>query len=347
MEEFAPGRQALAFPSHPPDGRAPSLPNDLEVIPMQWLPFIIAYVGLGIFALAVIARILFWSRMPIHLRWELYPVAHEGKRARHGGSYLEEGEWWKKPRQVSLVGELKVMIPEILFLVALREHNPRLWVRSFPFHLGLYCIAACTLLMMLMGVAIEISPGILAGGLGSILDLLVPVAGAIGLVLALAGAAGLLQRRLTAPELREFSAKADYWNLALFLVVFGIVFANFLLIDRDFTRVRALVAGLVTFDAAKTTGSGVAGILPAVSMIAMSALVAYIPLTHMSHFVGKYFAYHAIRWNDAPNFPGGPQEKKIQGVLSQPVSWAAPHVKADGRKSWVDLATELPVEPKR
>ena len=28
--------------------------------------------------------------------------------------------------------------------------------------------------------------------------------------------------------------------------------------------------------------------------------LAYIPLTHMSHFVGKYFTYHAVRWDDAP-----------------------------------------------
>jgi hypothetical protein len=29
------------------------------------------------------------------------------------------------------------MVPEILFLVALRAHNRQLWTRSFPFHFGL------------------------------------------------------------------------------------------------------------------------------------------------------------------------------------------------------------------
>ena len=68
--------------------------------------------------------------------------------------------------------------------------------------------------------------------------------------------------------------------------------------------------------------------------------MAYIPLTHMSHFVGKYFAYHAIRWNDTPNLRGGMQEAKIHKLLAQPINWAAPHIRGDGKKTWVDAATE-------
>ena len=34
------------------------------------------------------------------------------------------------------------------------------------------------------------------------------------------------------------------------------------------------------------------------SVVLLSLLTAYIPTTHMSHFVGKYFAYHSIRWKD-------------------------------------------------
>ena len=46
----------------------------------------------------------------------------------------------QRDREVSLMGELKVMVPEILFLVALKEHNKKLWYRSFPFHFGLYLV---------------------------------------------------------------------------------------------------------------------------------------------------------------------------------------------------------------
>ena len=77
-------------------------------------------------------------------------------------------------------------------------------------------------------------------------------------------------------------------------------------------------------------------------LILMSLLLAYIPLTHMSHFIGKYFAYHSIRWNDEPNLPGGSQEKAIQEALGRPVSWAASHIQGDGKKTWADVATTLP-----
>ena len=113
---------------------------------MTILISMIAYCGIAIFLVAVVARFMMWSKMPMHVRWELYPVAHEGgKRAAYGGSYLEELNWWEKPREVSLVGEAKVMVPEILFLEALHKNNRQLWNRSFPFHFGLYLVAACTI----------------------------------------------------------------------------------------------------------------------------------------------------------------------------------------------------------
>jgi len=72
---------------------------------MTTLVYLIAYLGIVFFLIAVAARFVFWSRMPMHLRWELYPVAHEGGgRAAYGGSYLEESDWWQKKRQVSLLG---------------------------------------------------------------------------------------------------------------------------------------------------------------------------------------------------------------------------------------------------
>ncbi len=69
---------------------------------MGFVPYLVVYLCLIVFTLAVIARFFKWSRMPMHVRWELYPVAHEGKKAHYGGSYLEESKWWQKKREVSL-----------------------------------------------------------------------------------------------------------------------------------------------------------------------------------------------------------------------------------------------------
>ena len=70
-----------------------------------------------------------------------------------------------------------------------------------------------------------------------------------------------------------------------------------------------------------------------------SLLIAYVPLTHMSHFFTKYFMYHDIRWSDEPNLRGGEIERKLAEPLGYPVSWSASHIKGDGKKTWVDVAT--------
>jgi nitrate reductase gamma subunit len=301
----------------------------------------IAYSAVAIFVVAVVLRFLMWSRMPMHLRWELYPVAHEGAKASYGGSYLEETEWWKRPRHFSLAGELGAMVPEILFLVALKEHNPKLWTRSFPFHFGLYLAAGCTVLMAVAGVLVIALPGVMSGAVGAAVRVLIPILGYAGLVLGLGGAFGLIQRRRQLP-LRDYSAPMDVVNLVFFVVAFSVALVTALAVDRSFATVSQLVANLVTFRVAPLAGTGAAVILPSVSAILLAMLVAYIPLTHMSHFVGKYFAYHAIRWADEPNLPGGKQEKVINELLNQPVSWSAPHIGGDGKKSWLDVATEDP-----
>lgn len=308
---------------------------------MTILTYMIAYSAVAIFTVAVVIRFLMWSRMPMHVRWELYPVAHEGAKASYGGSYLEESEWWKKPRHFSLAGELGAMVPEILFLVALREHNPKLWTRSFPFHFGLYLAAGCTALMAVAGVLVIALPGVMAGGVGAAVRLLIPAVGYAGLVLGLIGALGLIQRRRQRP-LRDYSAPMDTVNLVFFVVAFSVALVTALAVDRSFATVSQLVGNLATFRVAPLAGTGAAVILPSVSAILLAMLLAYIPLTHMSHFVGKYFAYHAIRWADEPNLRCGKQEKVINELLNQPVSWSAPHIGGDGKKSWLDVATEDP-----
>jgi len=68
--------------------------------------------------------------------------------------------------------------------------------------------------------------------------------------------------------------------------------------------------------------------------------LAYLPFSQMMHFVAKYFTYHEVRWDDEPMKQGGSMEREVQQLLDQPVTWAAPHVGADGGKNWVDIATQ-------
>ena len=56
---------------------------------------IVAYASVLTFVSVLIAKAVKYATMPIHLRWELYPVAHETERT-YGGSYFEDLDWsWR------------------------------------------------------------------------------------------------------------------------------------------------------------------------------------------------------------------------------------------------------------
>jgi len=169
------------------------------------LLLVVAYASIAVFVAAVAIRALKIARLPIHLRWELYPVAHEKGRAHYGGSYLEEPDWWTKPRQSSRVGELKVMIPEILLLAGVWEHNRKHWFRSFPFHFGLYLLAGLVVLLLAGGIATAAGIDVTADGgvAGKVLHHVTYVVGYAGLGLGLIGAVALLATRTFDVDYRE------------------------------------------------------------------------------------------------------------------------------------------------
>ena len=309
--------------------------------------YLVAYAAIAVFLVAVVVRFMMWSRMPIHVRWELYPVAHEAKKAHYGGSYLEESDWWTKPRETSLVAELKVMLPEIFFLVALKEHNFKLWLRSFPFHFGLYLVIGAAAVALGGGVVGALSAKCMAGGFGSFVRGVFLLLALPGLALGLLGGIGLLHRRLTDPDLKDFTAPADIFNLVFFVVAFAVTLATLVFVDGAAASFHLFAKNLVTLKLTALPGTGIKLAMPVLSLAMLCGLVAYVPLTHMSHFIGKYFAYHSIRWNDKPNLPGSEEEEEIKQVLMRPVSWSAPHIKGDGKRTWADVATTLPAQEKR
>ena len=297
---------------------------------------LVTYVSAVVFVVAVLARFVKYQTMPIHLRWELYPVAHEKGRAHYGGSYLEELDWWTKPRKASLLGELKVMIPEIVLLAGVREHNRSHWLRSFPFHFGLYLLAGLIGLLAIGAVATLTGAAITAdaGVLGRAVFHATYVIGWSGLGLGFLGSLALLGRRAFNVDYREYTKQSDYLNLVFFVITFGVAIGAHTFGDSQFVQLRAYVESLLSVDLSyRGTPLGVAEIVLA------SLLVAYIPLTHMSHFFTKWFMYHDIRWSDEPSRRGGNIEKKVDRALKYSVSWAAPHIRGDGKKNWVDVAT--------
>ncbi len=308
--------------------------------------YLLSYLCIAVFLLAA-AFLVYWQvSLPVHVRWELYPVQHErSTRRTYGGSYLEEFNWWEKKRGKSLFNEIRYMLPEILFLRGLWKENRSLWWFSFPFHFGLYLtiIMLCLLVLHVFVALWSKNPAIPGGIVKTLLDGLIVITGWSGLILGIIGVLGLLYKRWTNPELHNYSSFADYFNLLFFLLFF---FSAFVSASGDFLfeGAKGYMFGLLT------VGHPLKGYAPAQSasggmaIVSASLLVAYIPLTHMSHMFMKYFLYHKVKWDDAPNLRGGRIEAAIIENLELRPTWKAKHVEADGRKSWRDIASSAPKE---
>ena len=311
--------------------------------------YILSYICLTLFVLATAHLVYRQLTLPVHVRWEIYPVQHESAaKAAYGGSYLEELNWWEKKYERSLFNELLYMIPEILFIRGLWKENRQLWWVSFPFHFGLYLMIGTFVLMVIHGgFALGGTKAFAAGsGLRSLLDLLIIVMGWGGLIIGNIGSLGLIHRRLTDRELRDYSTPADFFNILFIFLFFLSALLSGLSGDPTWEGAKSYVLGLVT------AGNSPAGYMPGQSLtggtaiVTASLLVAYIPLTHMSHMYMKYFLYHKVKWDDAPNRKGGSIETAVLENLGLKPTWAAKHVEADGQKSWSDIASPGPKEVK-
>lgn len=325
------------------------------------LVHLVAYLSLAAFVGVVAYRFLKVYRMPMHVRWELYPVAHEmGDKPKYGGSRLEELDHWEKEKESSLSNELRYMVPEMTLLVALFEHNRKLWYRSFPFHFGLYMLAGMLglvilgALMNLAGITVGPFANGQAGIIGNLVYYVTPLVALGGLALGTLGALGLLHARFTDEDLKDYTSFGHIFNLLLFVAVLGVAWLTFIFVDTYFEHTRQLVADLITFQGlrgAAALGAGSAdmgiGALSAQASVLLGAevilatlLIAYIPMTHMSHFFIKWFTYHKIRWEDEANEVGSDIERKVIEQVQYPVTWSASHINADGKKNWLDIVTE-------
>jgi nitrate reductase gamma subunit len=255
------------------------------------------YAGGIAFLAGCVVRAIRYSRQPLHLRWEIYPVP----------------KGWG--------GELKIMVPEILFLKGLWEFNRPMWFVSYPFHLGLYLMAA-------------VVPAAFFPALHGIYA----AYGTAGAMLALAGALGLLARRLSNRELRMYSTRADFFNLALFAATLALLLAGRWWRPAGLPGPLAILRGAARFD----TTLRLPGLLAA-GMAAGAFLLAYIPMTHMAHFIAKYFTYHQVRWDERANVPGGSIEKRMAEYLMYRPTWSAPHIAA-GDRTWAEIATSNPAK---
>ncbi len=298
------------------------------------------YVLGAAFIAGFISKFIKYSKMPIHLRWELYPVAGETKRP-WGGSYLEDSEWWTKPvEEKSFLGEIKFMGQEILCFREYFEKNRSLWYIVYPFHVGIFLLVGF-FLTLIVGALMMVGDVVVAGESTSILGKLVYyltlITGITSLVAGTAGCMALLVRKLADNSMKLYTRRIEYFNIVLVLGIFVTGICAWAFADSTFSTAREFTKGLITFG---DSGSP-AGIVSA-HMILIGLFLAYLPFTNMMHFFMKHFTYNSVRWDDAPHLRGNRIEQQLEPLLAQPISWAAPHIK--GINKWSDIASHQTIQ---
>jgi nitrate reductase gamma subunit len=304
---------------------------------------LLLYFAVFFFAVIVVSKTVKIARMPIHLRWDLYPVPHEKGRGAYGGSYYEEIDWWTKPQDFSLFNEIKEMAREILFIQSLYRNNRPVWFFSFPFHFGMYCLIAHGILLLIGGIMVNSGTDISwlsRDFLPAVVFHLTLLTGKIGWLLSAFGALGLLMSRLLNGKLKSSSVLSDYVNLIILLTLFIVGSFSSYAVDTSYSIQRAFIGKFVTIDAAPALPAALT-----LQLWILTVLLLYFPFTHMTHFVGKYFTYHKIRWEDEPNIAGSKIEKAVSEALGYKITWSASHIKSGG--TWAEAATEETTENER
>ena len=290
----------------------------------------VSYGAIIVFVIGLIYRGGKIAKMPVHLRWELAPVPHEKGKGSYGGSYLEEFEWWTKKREKSLISELWYMFQEIIFLKGVWEHKRGLWFSSFPFHFGGFYLVGGMIGLSVVSVLLQFGSIQIAG-----LDYLISLLAVAGYLLGCIGALGLLYRRVSDPEITPFTTFTTIFNLLFLLAIFASGVFAFSRVGNYGGLMSGYIKSLLTANTAMALPRSFS-----VHVFLGSLFLIYLPFTYMMHFVAKYFTYHEIRWNDEPMKAGCSMEKEVEQLLGQKVTWDAPHIKGEGKKTWVDVATE-------
>ncbi len=289
-------------------------------------PYIATYIAF-IFVIAVYAvKVLKVARMPMHLRWELYPVPHE-KGAKYGGSYLEEPEWWTKPQERNTLRSTIYMLKQYFLFNGYFFRNRRYWVSLYPWHIGFYLIVLFHALAFIGALFI-----IATGNVGTGLYYATLVVAVGSFITGCFGSIGLFIERLVNKGLRDYASPVNYFNYIFFLIVFLSGLVAWVFFDPTMHAYREFWRGLITLNYTSVEAATYAHV------ILFALFLIYLPFTRSTHYITNLLAYVGVFWGDKPNLRGSKIERQIGEQLEKPVHWSAPHIQSG--KKWSDIATE-------
>lgn len=300
----------------------------------QILPYLATYASYLFIVIAYTVKVVKIARMPLHLRWELYPIAHE-KNYKYGGSYLEEMEWWNKPRQKNSLRGILFKVRDYFTFPGYFSRNRSYWLGLYPWHIGFYLIVSFHI-MSFLGAVFIVTTGINISAdslnvAGRVIYYLTLVCASGSFILGSLGSIILLAKRLTDRGLRAYASASNYFNYVFFLIVFLSGLFAWLLTDPTLSAYRDFWQSLITFKYAPVEPFAYTHIL------LFSFFLIYLPFTRSTHYITKIFAFFGVLWDDMPNLKGKVFERQIKEALKKQVSWSAPHIQSG--KSWGEVAT--------
>ncbi|ATW27369.1 nitrate reductase gamma subunit [Candidatus Formimonas warabiya] len=271
----------------------------------------LAFIGFSV------QKALAFAKMPMHGRWELYPVPKEKGKGHYGGSYYEEVKWWTRPRETSRWEELVDMGKEILFIKKLFQNQRPFWWLSYALHLGIYFIF-CWFVLLFVHFFLPVQ----------ILSFLIVFTGSLGMVLVAVGSAGLLLKRMVHHEFKIYTTAQEYFNLAFLFVVAATGFLSWIQ-DGAFQYGQELMKSMLTWAPFSPDP------MVAIHLTLFGLLMIYIPLTKMSHYVGKFFTFHQVLWDNEPFIPGNEIARKVKEAqtYAPEKSWSGPHYPGTASKT--------------
>ena len=299
---------------------------------MGTLLIVLTYIAY-VFIVAVYAiKVRKWLKLPVHIRWDLYPVIHE-EQYRYGGSYYEKPEWWTQPRPKNTGRSLWHALKDNFYMGEYFKRNPLYWLFLLPWHLGfifiilfhITCFFAATAMVGGVTIASD-SPQLL----GQIFYGILMAFAVIAFIGGTFGCIGMPIMRLVDRGLRTYAMPMNYFNYIFFLLVYVSGLYSWLALDPTLAEYRMYWVGLITLTPPDLNPGTIFHIL------LFDIFLIYLPFTRSTHYITRLLAYFKIRWDDEPNFRGSMLEKQLNDLLAQKLSWDAPHILKG--QSWVEAA---------
>jgi len=258
---------------------------------------VIPYLALAAFFIGLIGRVIGWARSPVPFR--IPTTAGQ--------------QWslpWIKPSRIDnpkgTAGVVMRMIFEVLTFRSLfrntklqfksgpkigYEWEKWLWLFALAFHYSFLVVLLRHLRFFTEPIPgfvklIEAIDGLLQAGVAPIEGFMLPSVMVSGFVL-LGAVTLLILRRILIPQMNYLSLPSDYFPLFLITAI-GLtgVLMRYVL-KLDIVSVKELTMGLVTFR--PTVPEGI-GVLFYIHLFLVSALIAYIPFSKITHMAGVFLS---------------------------------------------------------